>query len=146
MAGFEVTPYSRFCLTPEVPAHLDRIYGPRDPTNEAQQVLKESPLKPKKMRPKRWLDVVASRRRSRFPYPVDYSHCGLTCFDSLTVPREPSMSSVYQVGADDGSHCQQPLNGRDKAVGYPSSGLATHYGGCEDAGNNEPREAFATSC
>jgi hypothetical protein len=56
------------------------------------------------------------------------------------------MSSVYQVGADDRTHCQQPLNGRDKAVGYPSSDLATHYGGCEDAGNYEPRKAFATSC
>jgi hypothetical protein len=140
---YQVASISNSAITPQ---HIWTGLRPPDPTNEAQQVLKESPLEPKKMWPKQRLDVGPSRRRSGFPYPVDHSHGGLTCFDSLTVPRKLSMSSAYQVGAADKRHCQQPLNGRDKAVGYPRSGLATHYGGCEDAGNNEPRKAFATSC
>jgi hypothetical protein len=39
---------------------------------------------------------------------VDHSRGGLTGFGSLTVPKKLSMISVYQVGADDRSHCEQP--------------------------------------
>jgi hypothetical protein len=77
---------------------------------------------------------------------VDHPAARLAGFGSLTVRRKLSMISVYQVGADDRSRYEQPRSSGQGGKVYPSSGLATHYDGCEDAGKNEPRKAFPTSC